>query len=62
MEYVSDGSLLYALEGLTSASDVNALMRRETSSVFYILAILSHLKSGIRIVKHKASFTAFNKI
>lgn len=29
---------------------------------FYILAILFHLKSGIQIVKRKASFTAFNKI
>lgn len=60
--YISDIWLLYALERLTSALDVNALRWCEMSSEFYIFSILFDLRSGIQIVKYKASFTAFSKI
>lgn len=62
VEYVSDIWLPYALERLTPALDVNALRWCEMSSEFYIFSILFDLRSGIQIVKYKASFTAFNKI
>lgn len=62
VEYASDRWLLYALERLTSASDVNALRWCEVSSEFSLFSILFDLRSGIQIVKYKASFTAFSKI
>lgn len=62
VEYISDLWLLYAVERLTSALDVNALRWCEMSSGFCIFSILFDLKPGIQFVKHKTSFTVFSKI